>query len=73
LSPIRQDLHDSPGVVFSGCPDHEVVRIADHERSAFQAGANFLLEPFVQHVVQEDVGQKRADHSALGRAVVGDG
>src|SRR5262249_51375005 len=50
-----------------------VVRIADHECSAFQAGANVLLEPFVQHVVQEDVGQERADHSTLGRAVVGDG
>ncbi len=26
---LGQNLHDSPGVVFSGYPDHEVVRITD--------------------------------------------
>src|SRR5450759_4477822 len=57
------DLHDSLGVVCSGSPDHKVVRIADQEGFSFQAGANFLLEPFVEHVVQEDVGQERADHA----------
>jgi hypothetical protein len=49
--------HDPSGVVYSGHPDHEVVRIADHEGHAFQAGADIRLEPFVQHIVQEDVGQ----------------
>ena len=49
-----------------------VVRIADHKRFSLQAGANFLLKPLVQHVVQEDIGQERANYAALGRAVVGD-
>ena len=68
--PLGQDLHDPPGVVFSGHPDHEVVRIANQERFAFQARANLLLEPFVQHVVQDDVGQERTDHSTLGCTVL---
>jgi hypothetical protein len=38
---LGQDIHDSPGVVFSGYPDHEVVRIADHKCFSLQAGANF--------------------------------
>jgi len=54
--PLGQDLHDPPGVVFSGHPDHEVVRIANQESFPFQAGANLLREPFVEHVVQDDVG-----------------
>jgi hypothetical protein len=60
------------GVVFSGYPDHKVVRITDHEGFSLQARANVLLEPFVEHIVQEDVGQEGANHAALGRTVVGD-
>ena len=70
--PLGQDLHDPPGVVFSGYPDHKVVRIAYHEGFSFQARANLLLEPFIQHVVQEDIGQERANDSALRCAVVRD-
>ena len=58
--------------VSSGRPDHEVVRVANQEGIPFQSGANFRLEPVVEHVVQEDVGQKRTDHSTLRRAVLGD-
>jgi hypothetical protein len=61
--PLGQDLHDSLSVGFSGSPNRKVIRVADQERLAFQTGANFLLEPFVQHVVQEDVGQEWADHA----------
>src|SRR5271157_890621 len=61
--PLGQDFHDPPGVVFSGHPDHEVVRIANQEGFSFQAGANFLRKPFVKHVVQDDVGQQGTDHA----------
>ena len=43
--PLGQHSHDPPRIVFSGHPDHEVVRIANQERLALQAGANVLLEP----------------------------
>ena len=36
--PLGQDLHDPPGVLFSGNPDHEVVRIANQERFPLQRG-----------------------------------
>lgn len=69
--PPGQDVHDPSGVVFSGHPDHEVVRIANQERLSFQARANLRLEPVVEHVVQDDIGQERTDHSALRSAGLG--
>jgi hypothetical protein len=61
--PLGQNLHDPPGVIFSGYPDHEVIRVTNQESFSLQARANLRLEPFVQHVVQENVGQERTDHA----------
>src|SRR5271157_1203837 len=61
--PLGQHLQDPSGVIFSGYPDHEVVRVANQEGFSFQTRAHVLLEPFVQHIVQDDIGQERGDHA----------
>src|SRR5271157_1297447 len=71
--PLGQHLQDPSGVIFSGYPDHEVVRVANQEGFSFQTRAHVLLEPFVQHIVQDDIGQERGDHAALGRTLFRDG
>ena len=60
---LGQHLQDPSGVIFSGYPDHEVVRVANQEGFSFQTRAHFFLEPFIQHVMQDDIGQERADHA----------
>src|SRR5262249_15008723 len=61
--PFGQYVHDPSCVVLSGYPDEEVISITYQERLALEAGANFVFEPHVEHIVQEDVGQKRARYS----------
>src|SRR5262249_8746232 len=48
-----------------------VVRQPDQERAPLEARLDLPLEPFVQHIVQEDVRKHRADHPALRRAGLG--
>ena len=41
----------------------EVVRIANQERLPLQTWPDLLLEPFVQHVVQEQIRKHGTDHA----------
>ena len=68
LEPLGQYVHHLPGVFFTGEPHDEVVREADQEGLPLEAWLDVPLEPFVQHVVQEDVRKHRADNPALRRA-----
>ena len=66
--PFRQHVHHLACIGFVGKTNNEVIRVPDQESSTMQTRLHFLLEPHVQHVVQEDVGQERRDHAALRRA-----
>ena len=58
------------GVFLTGEPHDEIVRVADQERSPLEAGLDLPLEPIVQHIVQEDVREDRADHTPLRRPLL---
>ena len=60
---LGEDRQDPAGIFFVGESHDEVVRVADQERSSFQPSLNIPLEPIVQHVVQENVREHRADHA----------
>jgi len=47
---------------------HGVVGMANQLASAFEPRTHHRLEPFIQHVVQVDVGEQRRDHAALRRS-----
>ena len=53
--PLGQDFHHPSGIAFIAKPDDDVIRIADQACVAPKPGAHLLLEPLVQHVVQEHV------------------
>ncbi|MND04542.1 hypothetical protein D3C83_248740 [compost metagenome] len=57
--PLRQYVQHRPRIRLVGEPEDEIVRVTDQVGSATQARLDFRLEPFVQHVVQEDIGQQR--------------
>ena len=49
-------------------PDHNIVRIPDDDRFALRdIWAPFLVEPQIEHVVQEHVRQSRGHHSPYAR------
>ena len=55
---LRQDFHDALGIALVAKPNHEIIRIADEESTLTQARLHVLLEPKIQHVVQEHVRQQ---------------
>src|SRR5262249_6872046 len=55
---LRQDLQDALGIALVAKPNHEIVRVADEEGTLTQAWLHVPLDPEVQHVVQEHVGQQ---------------
>src|SRR5271165_7358488 len=67
LKALGQHVHHPSGIFLTGKAHDEVVRVADQERAPLEARLDLPLEPFVQHVVQEDVREDRADHPALRR------
>src|SRR5271155_1769887 len=69
--PLRQHVQHSPGVLFMDKAHDEIVRITNEKRTPPQPRLDFPLEPFIQHVVQIDVGQERRNHPALRCARVG--
>ncbi len=54
---LRQHVPHTPRIVLSGKPDDEVVGVTDHKRTALEARLHHLLDPFIQHIVQVDVGE----------------
>src|SRR5271166_4275807 len=63
LKALGQHVHHPSGIFLTGKAHDEVVRVADQERAPLEARLDLPLEPFVQHVVQEDVREDRADHA----------
>src|SRR5262249_49356116 len=63
LKAFGQHFQYSPGVFFTGESHGEVVRKANQKGAPFQAWLNILLEPVVQHVVQEYIREHRADYA----------
>ena len=49
------DFHHAEGVTMIAKPNHEVVRVADEEGITPQARLHVLIEPEVQHIVQEHI------------------
>jgi len=52
---FRNDFHDTLSVAVIAEPDHEVIRVADEEGTISKTRFHFVLEPKVQHVVQEHI------------------
>ena len=53
--PFWNDFQNALGITTIAKSDHEIIRVADEEGTVSQTGIHLLLEPQIQHVVQEDV------------------
>ena len=58
-------LHDPLGIVVVLERHHKVIGKPNQGTRSRHAGSHLLLEPFIQHMVQEDVREHRRDHAAL--------
>ena len=54
--PFRQHRHDLTGVRFQLAPHDEVIGKADEEASSLHAWLYVPLEPFIQDVMEEEIG-----------------
>jgi hypothetical protein len=63
--PLSQHVHDPPSVMVGLKGHHEVVSEPYQGRLPPHAWSHLVLEPFVQHVVQENVREHRRDDAAL--------
>jgi hypothetical protein len=61
--PLRQYFAYSLRILFELEAQQPIIGIADRERFPSQARLHLFLEPHVQHMVQVDVGQQRADYA----------
>jgi len=55
---LRQHGQHPTRIFFQAETQHSVIRVADQDSSALQPRLDVLLEPHVQHFVQEDVRQQ---------------
>lgn len=69
--PLGENRQDATGVRLMGESHDKVVRVADQERLPLQARLDLVLEPFVQHLVQEQIRKRGADHPTLRVAGLG--
>ena len=53
--PLPQNVHDPLGVVVGFKGHHEVISKPHQGRLSPQAWSHHILEPFVQHMVQENI------------------
>jgi hypothetical protein len=53
---LRQDFQDALGIALVAKSNHEIVCVADEESTLTQTWLHVLLEPEIQHGVQEHVG-----------------
>ena len=53
--PLRQDFHHTLGVTVVAKPHNEIIRKADEEGTVSQSTLHLLLEPEIQHIVQEQI------------------
>lgn len=63
--PLRQDLQHLFRILPVLKTQDGVIGVSDLVRFPLQPGLHRFLEPFVQDLVQVDIGQKRADWLAL--------
>ena len=63
--PLRQDLKHLFRILPVLKTQDGIVGVSDLVRFPLQPGLHRFLEPFVQDLVQVDIGQKRADWLAL--------
>jgi hypothetical protein len=69
--PLGQHGHDPPGIPFQLAADDTVIRTAEQKASSLHAGPYFLLEPFIQHMVEEYIGKYGGNDPALHDACLG--
>ena len=66
---LRQHGHDPAGIVFPLAADDKVIGKADQKAAPFHPGFDVVLVPFIQDLMQEDIGQHRRDDAALRGAL----
>ena len=67
--PLAQNVEQSLCVAEVSERQHSVVGESDKGTSPLEAWLHLVLEPFIQHVVQEDVRQAGRDHAPLRGAL----
>ena len=55
--PLGQYRHDPAGIRFQFAADHKIISETDQEASAFQAWLYLVLEPFIEDLMEKDIGQ----------------
>ena len=68
--PLLEVGHYPPGIARALEAHHEVVGIAHDRDPTASVPAAPLMDPEVEHVMQEDVGQERADARPLRRSPI---
>jgi len=69
--PFGQHRKDALCIVAQRTTDDKIINESHYETPSPQTGLHILRYPFVQHVVQVDIGQNRGDDSPLGGAGFG--
>ena len=57
--PLRQHGHNLPGICFQLAANDKVISKAKQEASALHPWPYFTLKPFIQHMMEEYIGQYR--------------
>ena len=71
--PLGQHRHDLAGVRFQLAADDKIIGKADQEASSLQAWLYLLLKPFIQDLMEEDIGQHGGNGPRLARRLCRDG
>jgi len=62
LESLTEILQAGAGVCFLLESDHQVIRITDHKAIACRMTLSPLVDPQIENVVQEHLGQERRMH-----------
>ena len=69
--PLGQYRHDPAGIHFQCAADNKIISETDQEASAFQAWLSLVLEPYIEDLMEKDIGQHGGKGTTLHDAGVG--
>src|SRR6516165_5137180 len=69
-TPLRHDRHDPLGVRFRLAADDTIIGKTPKKTPPLHAGLHHCDKPFVQDMMQQDIGQQWRRDATLGRALV---
>src|SRR5215475_101106 len=68
---LGNNSHDPAGIRFQFAADNKIISETDQEASAFQAWLYLVLEPFIEDLMEKDIGQYGRNSTPLHDAGFG--